>query len=147
MRAISAAALAAALAAGPALFADLTKARAEPNLEKRSKLALENALQIFQTLRDDYSHGDSQKVASDVKEIDDSVQLAYDSLKQTGKNPRKSPGSFKRAELETRDLARRLDDFEQDMSLDDRAPVAKLRADIQKVHDDLLLGLLEGKKK
>jgi hypothetical protein len=147
MRAVPAAALAAVLAVTPALFADLTKAKAEPNLEKRSKLALDNAMQVFQSLRDDYSRGDSQKVVSDVQEINDSVQLAYDSLKQTGKDPRKSPGSFKRAELETRDLARRLDSLEQDMSLDDRAPVAKLKADVQKVHDDLLLGLLEGKKK
>jgi hypothetical protein len=147
MRGARIAAFACAFAASASLFADLQKAMAEPNLEKRSKLALENAMVVFQTLRDDYSKGDAKKVEADAKEIDDSVQLAYDSLNKTGKDPRKSPGSFKRAELETRDLARRLDNFELAMSFEDRGLVAKLKADVEQVHDSLLMGLMEGKKK
>jgi hypothetical protein len=141
-----AAVLLALLTASPA-WADLQKALAEPNLEKRSKLALDNALAVYQTMRDDYSRGDGQKFSADVKEINDSVHLAYDSLTQTGKDPRKNSGPFKRAELETRDLERRLESFEQAMSFEERGPVEKLKADVQKIHEDILIGLLEGKKK
>lgn len=147
IRASMSAMLACALAATAAPPGDLQKALAEPNLEKRSKLALDNALAAYQTLRDDYSRGDAAKVAADAKEIGDSVRLAYDSLNQTGKDPRKNSGPFKRAELETRDLARRLGAFEENMNFEDRPVVEKLKADVQKIHEDLLLGLLEGRKK
>ena len=134
------------LVAAP-VSADLQKAMAETNLEKRSKLALDNALAVYQSLRDDYSKGDAARVAADAKEIGESVHLAYDSLTQMGKDPRKASGPYKRAELETRDLARRLETFEQDMNMEDRDVVEKLKNDVQQVHENLLLGLLEGRKK
>ena len=54
------------------------------------------------------------------EELEESVELAHTSLNQTGKNPRKSPKYFKQAEIATRDLLRRLDSFQGEMSFDDR---------------------------
>jgi hypothetical protein len=129
------------------LRADLAKARAENNLEKRSGLALDNAVVAYDTARAAYEKGDSSGLAAAVAEMQESVELAYKSLKATGKDPRRSPKWFKRAEIRTRELLRKLDAFQQDMSFTERPMLDGAKAQIQKVHDDLLLGLMEGKKK
>src|SRR5579863_3884445 len=133
-------------AGAPAAAADLAKAKAEPNLERRSKLALENATAELQAAREAYRNGESEKVAADVAEIGESVDLAYAALKQTNKDPRRSPKWFKSAEISTRDLLRKLDTFQQDMSFNERAEVDPVKTKVQQVHDDLLVGLMEGKK-
>ncbi|MDR3698211.1 MAG: hypothetical protein P4L56_01170 [Candidatus Sulfopaludibacter sp.] len=135
-----------ALAAAPGASADLTKARAEQNLERRSKLALDNAAAELQAAREAYRNGDADKVPAHVTELGESVDLAYESLKQTNKDPRRSPKWFKNAEISTRDLLRKLDTFQQDMSFNERAGLDEVKAKIQQVHDDLLVGLMEGKK-
>jgi cytochrome c556 len=140
-------ALAAGLAFAGCLRADLTRANAERNLEKRSKLALENAMAAYQAARAAYDKGDNERVAAAAAEIEESVDLAYTSLKSTGKDPRRSPKWFKRAEIDTRDLVRKLEGFQQEMSFADRPVLDKVKARVQQVHDDLLLGLMEGKKK
>ncbi|MCL5744383.1 MAG: hypothetical protein M1541_10730, partial [Acidobacteria bacterium] len=76
----------------------------------------------------------------------DSVVLSNDSLKETGKNPSKSPKHFKHAEIRTRELLRRMDDFRQEMSVDDRAILDKIEPTIRKIHDELLLGIMGVKR-
>ena len=141
----------AALAMGMVLAAgaraDLKAVLAEPNLEKRSKLAMDNAAAAYDTARSAYDAGDAKRTGEALHELQESVEVAYSSLEQTGKDPRKSPKWFKKAEMETRELLRRLDGFQNAMSFDDRASVDPVKAKVQQVHDELLLGLMEGKKK
>ena len=139
--------LAATLACAGVLRADLAKAHAETNLERRSGLALANAAAAYQAARAAYDKGETDAVAAAVNEIEESVDLAYTSLKATGKDPRKSPKWFKKAEIETRDLLRKLDAFQQQMGFAERPMLEKVKTRVQQVHDDLLLGLMEGKKK
>lgn len=127
--------------------ADLNLARQEPNLEKRSKLALENADVALRAAREDYRAGDTMDSMTKINEVIESVDLAYTSLTETGKNPRKSPKYFKQAEMQTRELSRKLDDFQHEMSYTDRPSLDKVRIRVQEVHDELLTGLMEGKKK
>lgn len=129
-----------------ALAFDLAAIKSEPNLEKRSERALDNAYTALTTARDAYEHGDTGKTQSALNEVQESVDLAYDSLSQTGKDPRKSPKYFKRAEMKTRELLRHLDEFRESMSLDDRGPLDRVRAHISEIHDNLLQGLLTKKK-
>jgi len=133
------------LAAGTAR-ADLKRAMAEPNLERRSGLALDNASAALKAARAAYDRGDNDEVAKDVAEIQESVDLAFTSLTDSGKNPRKSEW-FKKAEISTRDLSRRLDAFQEAMSYLDRSLLDKVKARVQQVHDELLVGVMEGKKK
>jgi hypothetical protein len=135
-----------AIAFTPALQADLKKALAEPDLGKRSKLALDNAFAAYQTARDAYQTGEMDRVKAGIEEIGQSVDLAYQSLNDTGKNPRKSPRWFKNAELATRDLTRRIASLQDQMSYTDRSLLDAVKARVQQVHDELLLGLMEGKK-
>lgn len=140
-------ALALTLAGGAAASTELDAVRAEANLEKRSKLALDNAASALRSAREAYQTGDTATVTAKTDEIGQSVDLAYNSLTETGKNPRKSPKWFKHAEMETRELTRRLEDFAQQMNYNDRAILDKIRARVEQVHDELLTGLMEGRKK
>lgn len=136
------------LALAPTLLhADLTRALAEPDLEKRSRLALENAKSAYEDLHEAYKMGEMDKVAESAKELVASVELADESLKATGKNPRKSPKYFKSAEISTRALLRRVENFQREMSFDDRAIMDPARKKLLQVHDELLIGLMEGKQK
>ena len=92
-----------------ALAFDLTSITSEPNLEKRSERALDYANLALDAARDHYNAGDYDKSQSDLQEVRDSVELAYQSLSDTGKDPRKDPKFFKRAELRLRELLRRLE--------------------------------------
>jgi len=139
--------LAFALAVAAPLAADLQQVLAEPNLEKRSKLALDNANTAYHAARTAYDAGEDKRTADAIHEVQESVEVAYASLQKTGKDPRKSPKWFKKAEMETRDLLRRLESFQQAMSFADREALDPVKAKVQQVHDDLLLGLMEGKHK
>jgi hypothetical protein len=129
------------------LQADLKAVRAEPDLGKRSKLALDNAGAMLKAVREAYNAGEKQKVSEAADEYVASVDLASESLKATGKDPRKSPKWFKLAEISTRDLLKRLDTLQHDLNFEDRSVLDKAKARTQEVHDDLLLGLMEGKKR
>ena len=145
MRAVTMVAL--VLAVAGVTRADLSQARAEANLEKRSKLALDNAKAMLTGAREAYQKGESSRAQADVAEMRESVELAYQSLQETNKNPRRSPRWFKYAEIQTRDMLRKLDVFEQSMSYADRGMLTDVKAYVQQVHDKLLEGLLEGKPK
>jgi hypothetical protein len=140
------AAAALALLAGGTLHADLKAAMAENDLGKRSKLALDNAAAALKAAREAYNKGESAQVSAAAKEILDSVNLANDSLKATGKNPRKSPKWFKAAELSTRDLAKRIETLQHDMPFEERNVLDQARTRTLEIHDELLMGLMEGKR-
>ncbi len=128
--------------------ADLSAAKAETNLEKRAHLALLNADAALKAAQDAYlSKGDLPQTQRDLEEVSESVDLAYASLRETGKNPSKRPKHFKTAEIKTRELLRRLDDFREEMSALDRDQIEKVRANVQKVHDALLAGIMGEKKR
>lgn len=132
---------------GAVRAAGLEDARAEPNLEKRSGLALDNAFAALKAAREAYRNGDTSLWMSKVAEVEQSVQLGYDSLVDTGKDPRKSPKWFKKAEIATRDLLRSMESFEHEMSFTDRPMLTEAKEKVQQIHDNLLTGLMEGKHK
>ncbi len=129
-----------------ALHADLAQVKSELNLEKRSRAALDNADDALKQAREAYSAGNIDKTMALLSEVQQSVELAANSLKETGKNPVKHPKHFKVAEQRTRELLRKLENFDKEMNVGDRATLETVRAKIQQVHDDLLEGIM-GKKK
>ncbi len=125
---------------------DLAAVRQEPNLERRSELALDHAETVLTDVRDAYAAGDMEKTKAEASEIEESVTLAYDSLIETGKDPRRAPKFFKRAEVTTRQLLRRLDSVIESMSVQDRAILLVVRDRVSDVHDDLLNGIMKKKR-
>ena len=139
--------LAIALAIPRPAPADLKAALAERDLGRRSKLALDNAVEAMKSARAAFTRGDDASLAEAAAEVKESVNLAYDSLESTGKDPRRSPKWFKHAEIETRDLLKKVETLQQDLNFQDRHILDELKTRLQQVHDDLLLGLMEGRKK
>ena len=128
-----------------ALASDLAGVKAEPNLEKRSDRALENANSALDAARDAYTRGEYDQSQTQLDEVGASVDLAYESLRQTGKDPRHS-GKFKQAEMRLRELLRRLEGMRQMVSFTDRAAVDKLRDHVSDIHDNLLDGVMGRRK-
>src|SRR6185295_12661320 len=93
----------------PNCAADLAAIRQEANLERRSQLAMENAGTALDVARTGYQAGDVEKAEAAMKEVQESVDLAYQSILDTGKVARRDPGLFKRAELASRRLLRRIE--------------------------------------
>jgi regulator of PEP synthase PpsR (kinase-PPPase family) len=126
--------------------ADLSKAKLEQNLEKRSRLALENAQNVLKDARKAYDAGNLTQSQALLVEIMESVELAFASLEETGKNPRRKPKHFKHAEKETRNLLKRIEAFEYEMSVDDRAIIQKLKKRTGEINEKLLVAILGGKR-
>ena len=129
------------------LLADLAQVRAEPNLEKRSRAALDNAEHSLKASRQAYEGGDLKLTGELLDELRESVLLAEKSLKETGKDPIKHPRYFKDAEKKTGDLVRRIEAFSRDMNFTDRPMADKIKEEVQEAHDRLLLSIMTGKKK
>ncbi len=123
-------------------LADLAALEAEPNLEKRAQKALDYAEKMLKAADKAHQAGDWPKTLGSLQEIGKSVQLAFTSLKQTGKNPRRSPKHFKRAEIRTRKLLRNLEDVRLRVSFEERDRIEPIRKGIQEIHDDLLEGIM-----
>ena len=131
-----------ALPAGELLYADLETIKTEGNLEKRADKAMKNAAATLDAARKAYKTGDSAQLHASLQEVQDSVDLAYTSLKDTGKDPRKHSKHFKRAEIRARELLRRLETFRNEMSYTDREEIEGVIKRVQQVRNDLLLGIM-----
>lgn len=129
------------IGAGLAL-ADLAAARAEQNLERRARAALENADRVLKGAQKHYKASDWGQTEAKVLEVQESVELAMKSLKQTGKDPRRHSKHFKRAEIRIRNLLRQLDDFGLRMSVEERERIQPVQVYLRQAHDDLLGGIM-----
>ena len=124
---------------------DLASIKLEPNLERRSERAIDNASAAMDAARDASSAGEAEKTRAALEEVRDSVDLAYQSLVDSGKSARRNPKFFKRAELKTRELMRRLEGLAQSVDSDDRVFVESVRDRVSKVHDDLIQDIMQKK--
>jgi hypothetical protein len=128
------------------LALDLTGIKAEPKLEKRSELALQYADSQVDAAREAYKKGDMDASKAALDEVQAGVQLSYDSLMATGKDPRRNSRPFKQAEKATRQILRRLDSLSDLMSALDRSAVEPVQRTVSDIHDKLITGIM-GKKK
>ena len=125
---------------------DLARLEAEPNPEKRAHAALDNAEDALRLAREAYGNGEDAAATERLEEVQRSVEMADSALKQTGKNPSRSPKHFKQAEMRSRDLLRKLDSFREQMSVADRAAAERVMEAVQKIHDAWQDGIM-GKKR
>ena len=127
--------------------ADLASIRQEANAERRSQLALDYAATALDAARGGYQAGDINKAEAALNEVGEAVGLAYQSILDTGKVARRNPGLFKRAELATRQLLRRIEGLAESLSFQDRPLAEKVRDRVGAVHDDLVDAIMSKKKK
>lgn len=125
---------------------DLSSVRSQPNAEKRSELALDNANHAIDEARAAYQSGDMAKTGAELNEVRESVDVTLDALESSGKQPRKSK-YFKQAEIKLRQMLRRLSGFRDEMSVEDRKPLDDAATRVQEVHDRLLSEIMSKKKR
>jgi hypothetical protein len=126
---------------------DLASIQQESNPERRSQLAMDYAGAALDAARTAYQAADLEKAKTSLSEVGDAVDLAYDSLQQTGKEARRDPKFFKRTELSTRQLLRRIEGLADSMNFDDRGLAEKIFDRVAAIHENLLQGIMGKKKK
>src|SRR5690349_16691853 len=62
------------------LFADVARVKAEPNLERRSALALDEAESMLTAARKSYDGGQIEQFKSELKQTAELIDLSYESL-------------------------------------------------------------------
>ncbi len=138
---------AAVLGADSRIPQDLESVKSEPGLEKRAGLALRFASNKVNDVLTAYEAGDADGGVALLAQIQEAVELAYDSLMATGKNPRRNPKHFKRAEIRTRELARALEALRRDLNYDERPAVDGVHGRITEINTQLLMAIMTKKKK
>jgi hypothetical protein len=126
-------------------FADIGAVKSEPDLEKRSELALANADHAIDEARQAYSSGNDQAQLAALNEVKESVEASYDALERTNKSPRRSK-YYKNAELKVRALMRRLTSFREEVSFETRQSVDAVLKKLSDVHDQLINDVMSKKK-
>ena len=124
---------------------DLTAAKAEPDLNRRSELALVNADVKIDEARQAYQAGNEEAEEAAIQEGAESVTLCYQSLEKARGEPRKSK-YYKRAELKVSALMRRLSGFRDEVSFDFRPNVEAALKRLSDIHDELLSDIMSRKK-
>jgi len=131
---------------GAAVPADLDKVRAERNLDRRARLAMENAALQLRAASAAEASGDLGRMEKAINEVGESVDLAYESLQATGRNPRNSR-QYKDFETRLRALLRNLEGFRQRLGFEQREQIAPLVEHLEKIHDQVVRDILTPSKK
>jgi hypothetical protein len=116
--------------------------KAEPNLEKRYWAALDAGQKALDEARVAMNAGAGAELLGKAKEAGDCVEYAMESLEAMGKHPSQNGRNYKRAELRTRDLLRRIDTLAKDAGIDEREAVQVVQKRIGAVHDKLIEGVM-----
>jgi hypothetical protein len=132
--------LALLLAAG-----DIGALKSEPDLEKRSELALTNADRRMDAARKAYEAGEQEAMQAAVGELAESVEVCYDALQHSRTEPHRSK-YYKRAELQLKVLIRRLTGFRDEVGFESRASVEAVLKRISDIHDDVIADIMRRKK-
>ncbi|MBM3735073.1 MAG: hypothetical protein FJW39_04740 [Acidobacteria bacterium] len=126
--------------------ADLAGVKAEPDLERRSEFALANADKALDEARKALDQGQETELKTAIDEVHQSLVLSKESLVQSGKNARRNPKYFKKAEIGIRKLIRRLETFKLEVHVDEREPVEKLITRAHELQDEIMLMVFKKKK-
>lgn len=124
----------------------LDQVKAEPNPEHRARAAMDYASVAERNAEAAYSRGEMRKVETELRNMQQSLDLAQDSLTASGKTPGRNPGLYKYAEMHSRELLIRLGDLEQKMDVSERPPVETVKERVQEMHDAWFDGIMGRKR-
>ena len=118
----------------------------ENNPIKRAELQVELAEKTFDEAARLYEKGQSDQGLATLQEMLAMVTEAHDGLFSTGRDPRKKPKGFKKAEIKLRELARKLEDLRVSLPTYDREDVRKVIERVSEMHENLLYGIMRVKE-
>lgn len=120
----------------------LEEVKAEANPEHRARLAIDYAAAAERNAEADYAKGDAKATSVDLKNVEESLETAQESLVESHKTPGRNPGPYKYAEMRTRELLIRLSDLERRMEDEERGLIARVKARVQEIHDAWFEGIM-----
>lgn len=129
-----------------AVPADLETVRKMPDLQKRYTAALNLASSRIDAARKHIEASEQDAYKADLKEFVDAVQFTDETLRATGKDPSRDSRHFKKAELRMNEFRRRLKSLEDEVGVDDRAPVSEALRRLTELHDQLLQDIMGRRK-
>jgi len=124
----------------------LDQIRADQNAEHRAHSAIEYAVAAERNAEAAYTRGDMKVVASELRNMADAIDLANQSLDQTGKSAMRHPAPYKFGELRTQEMLVRLGDLERKMDADERPVLAGPQVKVQEIHDAWFDAIMSKKK-
>lgn len=137
---------AAAMVFAGLVFAETPKSldavKQEADLEDRAELAVRYARALVHDAARHYRDGKRDEGAAVLREIQEAVELANESLVQTGKPAWKRSKPFKQVEIATRKLLRDLDDLDRKLGFDERDTLLAVRARIDEMNQKLLMSIM-----
>jgi hypothetical protein len=126
--------------------ADLEAVKKEPDLQKRSNLALDVAAAALKEARAlPAEGGSSADLEKGMDTMIEAVELSLKSLRDTGKRPNKLTPYYKRGELKTHEMQKQIENLIQALAFDNRPPAEKAQARLIVLHDEFLFGVMSGK--
>lgn len=125
---------------------DLEAVKKEPDLLKRSELALDAAEEALKAAKALPAEGGSvEDLQKDMDTVVQGVELSLKSLHDTGKHPNKLSKYYKKGELRTRNMLKQLENLIQAIAFDNRPPAEKAHDRLTVLHDEFLFGVMSGK--
>jgi hypothetical protein len=131
---------------GPPPPASLDQVKADPSPEHRARLAIDYAGIAEKNAEAAYAKGDLDATSLELKNVQEGVETARESLVSSHKTPGRNPAPYKYAEMRSRELLNRLSDLERKMDSSEREPIAGVKARVQEIHDDWFEGIMGRKK-
>lgn len=126
--------------------ADLDAAKKEPDLLKRSEMALSVAAESLKAARALPAEGGSlADLQKDMDVMVEAVELSLQALRDTGKHPNKLAKYYKHGELQTREMEKQMENLIQALAYDNRSPAEKAHDRLVVLHDEFLFGVMSGK--
>jgi hypothetical protein len=119
------------------------KLQTEKDPIKRAQLEIRLAQFRLDGAQKAYEEGVPDKGLAELKQMMALLQDAHSRMFKTGRNPRKKPKGFKEAEIKFREMTRRLKDLRLSIPVDDRDPLDSMIANIVKMQEHLLKGLMQ----
>jgi hypothetical protein len=113
----------------------LDQVKAESNPVRRAKAGADFAAVAERNAEAVFSKGDIKTVATELNAMQESIEIARDSLIASKETPGRNPELYKYVEIRSRKLLIRLEDFAQRMFVEDRDLVAAPKARVQEIHD------------
>lgn len=115
------------------------------DFEKRSDAALAAAAKSLDVAREAMGKSDVAGVKKHLGDCAGFAELSLESLVAMGKPPYKNTKNYKKVELKTRELLRRIDTLLKDASIDDREALNEAHSRVNAVHEKVLEGVMSKK--
>lgn len=125
---------------------NLARIEAVPDMQRRSRQALEFAYTQLPRAIEAYQAGNLELGREELGSLVQAVEMAVESLEATGKHPRRHPRHFKHAEIRTRKLLQQLRRAQSDAHLEDQDDFDGPIRRVEQANGKLLHGIMSPRK-